>query len=73
MRRVGLIFLAVGLTGFLFASTQRARYETAEGTPGATVSPQDRKVRDAWETGRWLLMGMAVMGVVFTVLPGKDK
>lgn len=73
MRRVGLIFLAVGLTGFLFASTQRSRYETAEGTPSATVSPGEHRIRDAWETARWLLMGMAVMGVVFTVLPGKEK
>jgi len=26
---------------------------------------------DAWETVRWLLVGVAVMGVVFTILPGK--
>ncbi len=54
MRRVGLIFLAAGLAGFLFASAQRARHPSVE----------------AWETGRWLLVGMAVMGLVFVVLPG---
>lgn len=54
MRRVGLIFLAAGLAGFLFASSQRARHPSV----------------DAWETGRWLFVGMAVMGVVFVVLPG---
>ncbi len=54
MRRVGLIFLAVGLAGFLFATSQRARHPAVE----------------AWETGRWLFVGMAVMGVVFTVVPG---
>jgi hypothetical protein len=54
MRRVGLIFLAAGLAGFLFASSQHAL----------------RPAVEAWETGRWLFVGMAVMGVVFVVLPG---
>ena len=54
MRRVGLIFLAAGLAGFLAFSSQRARHPSV----------------DAWETGRWLFAGMAVMGVVFVILPG---
>ncbi len=57
MRRVGLIFLAAGLAGFLFASSQHASHPSVE----------------AWETGRWLLVGMAVMGVVFVVLPGPRR
>jgi len=57
MRRVGLIFLSAGLAGFLFASSQRAHHPSVE----------------AWETGRWLFVGMAVMGVVFVVLPGPRR
>lgn len=57
MRRVGLLFLAVGLAGFLACSAQRARH------PGV----------DGWESGRWLFMGMAVMGAVFVVLPGEKR
>jgi uncharacterized membrane protein YbaN (DUF454 family) len=59
MRRVGLILLAIGLAGFLLASTQKARHDGA--------------ARDAWETARWILAGIGVMGVVFTVLPGKKQ
>ena len=55
MRRVGLIFLAIGLGGFLFASQKFASYQ------------------DAWETARWMCMGVAVMGVVFTIFPGKPE
>ncbi len=33
MRRVGLIFLAVGLAGFLFASLQKSRYESRGERP----------------------------------------
>ena len=55
MRRVGLVFLALGLAGFLLASGTRARHA------------------DAWETARWMFAGVAVMGVVFTVLPGKPE
>ena len=27
--------------------------------------------RAGWETARWLLLGVAVTGLVFTILPGK--
>ena len=55
VRRVGLIFLAIGLGGFLLASQKFARYQ------------------DAWETARWMLAGVAVMGIVFTIFPGKPE
>ena len=55
MRRVGLVFLAIGLGGFLLASQSFPTYQ------------------DAWETARWMCMGVAVMGVVFTVFPGKPE
>jgi len=54
MRRVGLVFIALGLAGFLFAS--RA------AVTGGRI----------WDDARWVLLGIAVMGVVFVVLPGKD-
>ena len=55
MRRVGLVFLGIGLAGFLIASGA-----------GSARGP-------AWENARWLLLGVAVMGLVFTILPGKSE
>ena len=55
MRRVGLVFLAVGLAGFLVASGAHAH----DG--------------NAWESARWMFAGVGVMGIVFTVLPGKTE
>ncbi len=55
MRRVGLLLLAAGLCGFLFGTAQSA----------------GREGREAWETARWLFVGTAVIGLVFTALPGK--
>lgn len=55
MRRVGFVFLALGLAGFLFAS------QAAGGRAGG------------WDDARWALLGIAVMGIVFVVLPGKNE
>ncbi len=71
MRRAGLILLAVGLAGFLLGSNQRARYEAPGGVGRADSSVRDRKLRDGWETARWLFVGTAVIGLAFTALPGK--
>jgi hypothetical protein len=72
MRRVGLVLLAIGLAGFLFASAQRARYASPAQT--ASVSgPARQRALARWETARWMLVGTAVMGLVFTVLPGKER
>lgn len=79
MRRVGLILLVLGLAGFLFASAQRARYEkaarTAVASQGLTPTGIEKSRRgiEAWETARWMILGAAVMGLVFTVLPGKES
>lgn len=70
MRRIGLVLLAIGLVGFLFASAQKSRYET--GTAGATAEPPAAEKLHRWEAARWLLVGVGVIGVVFTVLPGKQ-
>jgi hypothetical protein len=73
MRRVGLILLAAGLAGFLFASAQRARHAASAKDASTPASETSRRAYESWETARWLLMGMAVMGAIFTVLPGKDS
>ncbi len=73
MRRVGLILLVIGLAGFLFASAQRARYEKAASASPAPPAEKSRRRLEAWETARWMILGAAVMGLVFTVLPGKES
>ena len=77
MRRVGLILLVIGLAGFLFATAQRARYEKAASAAAASQAPagieKSRRGVEAWETARWMILGAAVMGLVFTVLPGKES
>ncbi|HEY3204668.1 MAG TPA: hypothetical protein VGL03_13545 [Thermoanaerobaculia bacterium] len=73
MRRIGIILIVVGLAGFLLASSQRAGYDTVEGGIKAAFSSSERAKKDAWDTARWMLVGVAVIGVVFTVLPGKKS
>ena len=60
MRRVGLVLLAIGLAGFLFASAQKSRYETVvAGAAGETAtSPAAEKApslgdRPLVARGRW--------------------
>ena len=71
MRRIGILLLVVGLVGFVVASSQRGSYDSVEGSLKAVFSSEERAKKDAWETGRWIFVGMAVMGLVLTVLPGK--
>jgi len=71
MRRIGVILLVIGLAGFLFASSQRSGYESVEGKLKTTFSSEERSKKDAWETARWMLLGAAVIGLVFVILPGK--
>jgi hypothetical protein len=74
VRRVGLILLAIGVAGFLLASSQASRYERPERTLGAAAHPvSEARAHDAWESARWLLVGTAVMGLVFTALPGRRE
>ena len=73
MRRIGLILLAIGLAGFLFASARKSHYETgAAGAVDSTASSPVAETVLRWEAARWLLVGVGVIGVVFTVLPGKQ-
>ena len=71
MRRVGVILLILGIAGFLIASSQRGGYDSVEGTLKSTFSSSERSKKDAWETGRWLSLGVGVIGLVFLLLPGK--
>ncbi len=73
MRKIGLLLLAIGLAGFLFASSQRAGYDSVEGQMKSTFSSSQRSKKEGWEMARWLLGGVAVMGVVFILLPGKNS
>jgi hypothetical protein len=71
MRRIGIILMVVGLAGFLLATSRSASDASAEGGIQSTAS-SERAKKDAWETVRWLFVGGAVMGVVLTILPGKN-
>lgn len=71
MRRLGIILLIVGLAGFVVASSQRSSYNSLEGQFKAAVSKEERGRKDLWENARWLLVGVAVVGLVLIVLPGK--
>jgi hypothetical protein len=71
MRKIGLFLLAIGLVGFLIATSQRSGYDSVQGALKSTFSSSERSKKDFWETARWLLAGTAVMGVVLILLPGK--
>lgn len=73
MRRIGILLLVVGLVGFVVASSQRGRYDSVEGALKSTFSSNERAKKDAWETSRWVFVGVGVMGLVLTVLPGKKS
>ena len=73
MRKIGLLLLAIGLAGFLVASSQRGGYESVEGKLKTTFSSEERSKKDFWDTARWLLAGTAVIGLVFVLLPGKKS
>ncbi len=71
MRRIGIVLLVLGLVGFVVASSQRGGYDTLEGAIKTAVSSEEKSKKDAWETGRWLALGVGVIGLVLVVLPGK--
>jgi hypothetical protein len=73
VRKIGLLLLAIGLAGFLVASSQRGGYESVEGKLKSAFSSEERSKKDFWETGRWIFAGTAVMGVVLILLPGKKS
>ena len=71
MRRLGVIVLVIGLAGFVVASSRRGSYDSVEGALKTTFSQSERGKKDLWETARWLSVGVAVVGLVLVILPGK--
>ena len=69
MRRNGLILLAIGVIVFLVASSQRSGYDSVEGVLKTTFSKNERGKSDLADTGRWLGIGIAAVGLVLVVLP----
>jgi len=69
MRRNGLILLAIGVVVFLVASSQRRSYDSVEGVLKTTFSKSERGKSDIADTGRWLGLGVAIVGLVMVFLP----
>jgi hypothetical protein len=64
-----LILLAIGVVVFLVASSQRKSYDSVEGVLKTTFSKSERGKSDLADTGRWLGLGIAAVGLVLVVLP----
>jgi len=73
MRRIGIVLLVLGLIGFVVASSQRGGYDTLEGAIKTAVSSEEKSKKDAWETGRWVALGVGVVGLVLVLMPGKKQ
>jgi hypothetical protein len=71
MRRIGIVLLILGLAGFLIASSQRGGYDSVEGALKTTFSSEERSKKEGWEALRWVGLGLAVVGVVLTVMPAR--
>jgi hypothetical protein len=71
MRRIGIALLVLGLAGFLIASSQRGGYDSVEGALKTTFSSEERSKKEGWEALRWVGLGLAIVGVVMTIAPGK--
>jgi hypothetical protein len=71
VRRLGVLLLAAGLAGFLYSSSRKSKAESLAA--GSTVSSPGAQAAYRWETARWLIAGTAVIGLVFTILPGKRE
>jgi hypothetical protein len=69
MRRIGIILVVLGMAGFLIASSQRGSYKSVEGVLKTTFSKEERGKSDLADTGRWVGLGVAVLGVVLILLP----
>ena len=71
MRRIGILLLVIGLAVFVVATSQRSGYDTLEGQIKSAVSSEERSKKSAWDTARWLGVGVGVVGVVLVLMPGK--
>ena len=71
MKRIGIVLLVLGLAGFILASSRRAGYDTVEGGIKQVFSSEERSKKEGWETGRWVAVGLAALGLVLVVVPAK--
>ena len=71
MRRIGIVLLVLGLVGFVLASSQRSGYNSVEGALKSTFSSSERSKKEGWEVARSVSAGLAVVGLVLTLVPGK--
>jgi hypothetical protein len=72
MKRLGIILLVLGLGGFVLASSHRSGYNSVEGTLKSTFSSSERSKKEGWETGRWVALGVAALGLVLVLVPSKQ-
>jgi hypothetical protein len=69
MRRIALVLILLGVVGFLVASSQRSGYDSVEGALKTTFSKNERGKRDMADTGRWVALAVAALGVVLFFVP----
>jgi hypothetical protein len=71
MRALGIVLLVAGLAGFVLASSRRSGYDSVEGTLKSTFSSSERSKKEGWQTARWIAAGLAAVGLVLVLVPGK--
>jgi hypothetical protein len=71
MRALGIVLLVLGLLGFVLASSRRSGYDSVEGTLKSTFSSSERSKKEGWQTARWVAAGLAAVGLVLVLVPGK--
>ena len=71
MRRIGIALLVFGIAGFVLASSRRGGYDSVEGAIKTTFSSDERSKKEGWESLRWVGVGLAAVGLVMVLMPGK--
>lgn len=71
MKRIGIALLVIGIACFVLASSRRGGYDSVEGALKTTFSSDERSKKEGWESMRWVGVGVAVVGLVMTLAPGK--
>ncbi len=71
MRRIGIALLVIGIAGFVLASSRRGGYDSVEGALKTTFSSSERSKKEGWESLRWVGVGLAAVGLVMILAPGK--
>ena len=71
MRRIGIALLVIGIAGFVLASSRRGGYDSVEGAIKTTFSSDERSKKEGWESLRWVGVGLAAVGLVMILVPGR--